>query len=130
MNHLVFVYGSLKQGYGNHHFVATSKFLGETRTLKRAYKMLALGSFPGVFKGGKHSIEGELYEVNDLVLSNLDRLESNGYFYKRELILLANGQEAWMYVCLQEPCNQNKTRVRNTRNHTQVWLSAKVGNNR
>jgi gamma-glutamylcyclotransferase (GGCT)/AIG2-like uncharacterized protein YtfP len=127
MTHLVFVYGSLKKGFGNHHRLEGAAFLGETRTKARSFRMESFGAFPAVYKvptkagGPAYSIEGELYEVNDKILEGLDRLESNGHFYRRELVKLANGKEAWMYICLHQKASPSRNRVKNTRNHTQVW---------
>lgn len=121
--HRIFVYGSLKQGFCNHRLLETSTFVTSTRTLSRVYEMISLGFYPAVYPGGVHAIEGELYEVDEKTLEQLDRLESNGYYYERELINLAGFEKAWMYICkIYEPFLKNsRNRVKNTRNHTQVW---------
>jgi len=120
----VFVYGSLKKGFGNHqNYLSMAIPLGATRTLSRAFQMYSFGMFPGVYKGGKYAIEGELYEVTDRELERLDMLESNGRFYNREEVKLANGETAWMYICMGKPhkSSGHLPRIQNTRNHTQVW---------
>lgn len=118
----VFVYGSLKQGFSNHRLLLDSEFLGESRTLSRKFNMVSMSSFPAVEKGGVYSIEGELYEVDGWTLSDLDALESNGYFYQRELVKLVDGSEAWMYVCLATPISiPGNPSVKTTRNHSQYW---------
>lgn len=123
----VFVYGSLKKGFCNHaRFLDEATFLGETRTHSRAYKMYSFGMFPAVYKGGAYSIEGELYEVTEEELVHLDRLESNGRFYNREEVKLANGETAWMYLCMGKPYNGDMSRIKNTRNHSQVWSQTVV----
>ena len=66
------------------------------------FKMISLSSFPGVIhsENGFH-ISGELYRVDDRTLQTLDRLESNGSFYRRELVKLKGFEEdAWMYVLM------------------------------
>jgi len=93
----VFVYGSLKKGFGNHSFLLGELFLRTTRTKLYDYTMISLDSFPAVFTGGKHSIEGELYEVSFPTLKMLDVLEGNGELYERTLIELVSGEKAWMY---------------------------------
>lgn len=129
--HLVFVYGSLKLGYGNHPILGASPLRDVTRTVSRNFTMVSLGGFPGVELGGSYNIEGEVYEVTDEVLARLDRLESNGSFYQRYQTFLANGDTAWMY-CLLHPMNplwrSDNKRVKNLRNHSQNWLRAKDGN--
>ena len=107
MKHHVFVYGSLKQGYGNHRLLEDSKFLGKYITRDADFYMISLHSFPGVLKteGGEgFSISGELYEIDDATLKNLDILEGNGHFYKRELVeVLSFSEKAWMYVLMDMP---------------------------
>ena len=87
----VVVYGTLRKGYGNHHLLETSSFLGNCLT-KDKYSMFASG-IPFVNKKiNKTQIVGEVYEVTEPVLRRLDMLE--GYspedhensWYKREEI--------------------------------------------
>jgi len=123
--HLVFVYGSLKRGLWNHSYLSGATFLGETRTLSREFRMESLGSFPAVYKvqrgGERYGIQGELYEVTNKVLEKLDILENNGRFYNRELVKLANGKEAWMYVCLYRWSLKNLKGVKKGGNNTLIW---------
>ena len=83
---LVFVYGTLKKGFGNHQLLEQSDFLARafiTRT-----KLLNLGAFPAVIVGGRKEVEGELYEVNSKTLERLDRLEGHPSFYERRKVLV------------------------------------------
>lgn len=98
MKNLVFVYGSLKRGLHNHGFLCDSKFIMETNT-SDFYDMISFGSFPAVIKQSHWSqIGGEVYEVDDADLEALDILESNGIFYKRELIPVDGIQQpVWCY---------------------------------
>lgn len=95
--HRVFVYGSLKKGFSNHRVIHGAKFLGDDTTLEDAWFMFSMGGFPGVVSGNGY-ISGEVYEVDDEVLKDLDRLEGNGNFYTREVVELANHEQAWMYI--------------------------------
>ena len=100
--HNVFVYGSLKNGYGNNRLLQSSEYCGSDMTNSADFKMISLCSFPGVIhsENGFH-ISGELYRVDDRTLQTLDRLESNGSFYSRELVKLkAFEEDAWMYVLM------------------------------
>ena len=103
--HKVFVYGSLKKGFGNHRFLEDSKYLGEFVTVGSHYHMFSLGSFPGVVREItdvlSFDIHGELYEVDHDVFRSLDLLESNGSFYTRQYVEVCNDEEgylAWMYL--------------------------------
>jgi gamma-glutamylcyclotransferase (GGCT)/AIG2-like uncharacterized protein YtfP len=107
----VFVYGSLKQGFGNHdHFLTGQEFLGERITADKDYNMLSYGAYPAAVRvrednlEGGYAIAGELYVVDNVTLSRLDRLEGNGLFYRREQVDLEDEEEpAWMYLLVCEP---------------------------
>jgi gamma-glutamylcyclotransferase (GGCT)/AIG2-like uncharacterized protein YtfP len=95
----VFVYGSLRKGFGNHgRFLGAARFVGEART-PAEYTMGSLGGFPGVCKGGLTPIAGEIYELTaEAQLEWLDRLEGHPRFYCRELIAIDGGARAWIYL--------------------------------
>jgi len=103
--HNVFVYGSLKQGFGNHRLLSFSQFLGEATTKDSHFSMISLGGFPGVFDDGESRISGEVYRVNDSTLRNLDGLESEGSFYSRRTypMRLSNGEviDCYIYILLE-----------------------------
>ena len=83
---LVAVYGTLKTGYGNHHYLVSPgvQFLGEAVSVDK----FALGHscFPAVSpeKRGGHILV-ELYAVPNRVLRQLDGLEGYPTFYDRRL---------------------------------------------
>ncbi len=99
---LVFVYGTLKQGFSNHRYLAGSKFLGTGRTVER-YAMYASGIPFVVMTEPISEIHGELYEVDDFTLETLDDLEGHPDFYRREQaeICLDDGSQpdikAWIF---------------------------------
>lgn len=81
--HLIFTYGTLKKGHGNHRLLESATYLGTAQSLPE-FTMLHLGGFPGIVRGGETVIKGELYEVDDATLSRLDRLEGHPTFYERQ----------------------------------------------
>lgn len=98
----VFVYGSLKKGFGNHYFLNEAKFLKEDSV--NGFVMVSLGGFPGAIRG-EGTIHGELYEVNEQQMRGLNSLE--GYseirpkkdnFYDREFVKTNSGEEAYIYT--------------------------------
>jgi gamma-glutamylaminecyclotransferase len=98
----VFVYGSLRQGQGNHRILLGANLVGVGQTVQR-FHMRDLGAFPGIVPapdGG--AIVGEVYEVPPTTLARLDRLEGVPAFYRRERVTvdLADGRlvRAWVYV--------------------------------
>ena len=102
--HMVFVYGSLKRGFGNYYQSGLCAFpmVAEALTMESGYTMKSYGAFPGVIEGGKESVWGELFHVDSHMLALLDHLEGNGTFYTRHItdILLEEGKsiQAWMYT--------------------------------
>jgi gamma-glutamylcyclotransferase (GGCT)/AIG2-like uncharacterized protein YtfP len=74
--HRVFVYGTLKSGLENHGLLTGSVFVGRAYTVGH-YRMLD-GRFPVLLDSGldRHVIDGELYDVDDATLTQLDDLES------------------------------------------------------
>lgn len=98
---LVFVYGSLKRGFHNNDLLDTSYFVG-TGTTPPDFEMYSAGGFPVIVYGDK-SITGEVYLVDEPTLKRLDRLESNGHMYQRELKWIEEHQlYAWIYVFMHE----------------------------
>lgn len=79
----VFVYGTLKKGFGNHtHYLGSSKFLSAAAI---EGIMFHLGGFPAINLSEKFSrIHGELYEVTWDQILRMDQLEGVGRdFYDR-----------------------------------------------
>jgi gamma-glutamylcyclotransferase (GGCT)/AIG2-like uncharacterized protein YtfP len=98
---LVAVYGSLRQDLHNHHFLLTSKFIGEFDT-EPVYDLYSLGSYPALKENGSTSVKMEVYAIEKEVLHSLDRLE--GYeedctdnYYNRIVIDSPYG-ECYTYV--------------------------------
>ncbi len=96
----LFVYGTLRKGQCNHHFLDRSKFLGNAKT-KKKYALYGSG-VPFLSRSRAVSqVIGEVYSVDDATLSRLDLLEGHPDMYKREqaAVGLQDGTElsAWIY---------------------------------
>jgi len=105
---MVFVYGSLKRGFGNHYFLRDAKYCGNTETVDATFCMHSMGPFPAVTESNDNGyhITGELYEVDADTMNALDKLEGNGVFYTRKLVrvyTLEGTVEAWMYLLAEKP---------------------------
>ena len=98
----VLVYGTLKRGYGNHRLLETSSYLGAFRA--QGFELHSLGAFPAVSftKDNSRFVEGELYEVDDDTLQNLDWLEGHPNFYERHITPVKDDrghtEDAYIYV--------------------------------
>uniref|UniRef100_A0A2M4AQA8 Gamma-glutamylcyclotransferase family protein n=1 Tax=Anopheles triannulatus TaxID=58253 RepID=A0A2M4AQA8_9DIPT len=87
----VFVYGTLKQGEPNHHWltdVANGKasFVGRGTTVTRY--PLVIGSRYNIpflldVPGRGHQVRGEIYDIDDRMLARLDVLEDYPRLYER-----------------------------------------------
>ncbi|KAF2359512.1 Gamma-glutamylcyclotransferase AIG2-like [Trinorchestia longiramus] len=90
---LVFVYGTLKVGEPNHHWLSNAangynRLVGTARTVDKfplviasRYNIPYLLNAPGIGK----NVEGEVYEVDEQMLAKLDILEDHPKYYKREI---------------------------------------------
>ena len=92
---LVFVYGTLKRGHCNHHWLAEATFQGEA--VLPDVVLHDLGPFPMAVPG-EGSVWGELYAVEAAGLARLDRLEGYPRLYDRRPLRLADGRRAWVYL--------------------------------
>jgi gamma-glutamylcyclotransferase (GGCT)/AIG2-like uncharacterized protein YtfP len=92
---LVFVYGTLKRGHGNHHWLAEAPFLWEAELPNVV--LHDLGPFPMAVPG-EGLVRGEVYAVDAAGLARLDRLEGYPRLYHRQPLPLADGRTAWVYL--------------------------------
>lgn len=89
----IFVYGTLKRGRENHHWLAGQRFIAEART-QPLYRLFDMGGYPGMIRDDNGvAVEGELWEVDEGGLARLDVLEDiEGGEYERVLIELEEGK--------------------------------------
>ncbi|HYH87321.1 MAG TPA: gamma-glutamylcyclotransferase family protein [Pyrinomonadaceae bacterium] len=97
--HLVFVYGTLRRGGARALSVKFpgSKFIADAKVIGSLYD---LGAYPGLLLNESHSsVIGEVYEVDDEILNELDEFEaSSNYLRKQVEISLGNDRKAcWTY---------------------------------
>lgn len=102
----VFVYGTLKKGYANHHLVRDSLYMGEFSTNEK-WGLLDLGAFPAMVRGPL-SVKGEAYGVDEDTLRRLDSLEGveHGLYNRRRINVhdsLGNTISAWVYIMTAIP---------------------------
>lgn len=98
---LIFVYGTLKEGYGNNRLL-----MGHTKRgdfIVHNYKLYNSG-FPVAWPSEGETITGELWDIGDSreTLQRLDRLESEGFMYNRTDVIAVGPdgieEPAQMYV--------------------------------
>ena len=114
--HLVFVYGTLKAGHGNHRLLqeGRAEYIGEDFAPGIVYGPFPYAKPPclaarqlGIAEG-THScgddrwIRGEVYKVDDKTLARLDSLEGHPRYYRRTNVVLRSGREAGIYYLVHE----------------------------
>ena len=97
--HLVFIYGSLRRGSAQSMSVRfpTSQFVGDAKVSGSLYD---LGEYPGLLVNeSKSPVTGELYEVDDETLNNLDDFESSSDYWRKQIEISLGGQTrmCWTY---------------------------------
>lgn len=103
----VYVYGSLRKGMGNHHYVKESLF--SHKTIISGFDMFSLRAYPYI-SHGEGNIVAELYFVTEEEFKSLDCLEGYPDFYNRELVKDKNGFSGWIYF-IDNRDDKVKTRV-------------------
>ena len=98
--HPLFVYGTLRQGFRNHHLLGDSACLGRAKT-KGRFAMYCSGVPYVVLSQHVSQIVGEVYDVDELLLVDLDAHEGHPRWYLRVLVdvVLDTGThlQAWLY---------------------------------
>lgn len=111
-NCVVFVYGTLMSGMGNSYLLDKATYLGPAKVPGLLYANgIPFGKYDGdVMDGAVSYIEGELYEVDEVTLARLDRLESYSpgkkalpNWYDRIQIDTKNGMPVYMYHVEEPP---------------------------
>lgn len=97
--HRIFVYGTLKRGFGNNCLLEGQKFVGEAVTKMSEFLLRSRG-IPYVHRigAGGNKIKGEVYEIDDNCLEHVDGLEGHPNWYRREEVELHDGSKAWIYI--------------------------------
>ncbi|MFP6854300.1 MAG: gamma-glutamylcyclotransferase family protein [Opitutales bacterium] len=120
----VFVYGTLKRGGSNHDCLedANATFVCNAKT-KELRRLIIIG-LPYLCDGHAedgYQVEGEIYSIPDAEgLGIIDRLESNGTFYKRRVDDFVDSdaesrgepteRQAWVYYIVDERSGEPQPR--------------------
>lgn len=119
-NHLVFVYGTLRRGaarpmsirFPDAKFIAAATVTGS---------LCDLGAYPGLLLNESNStVIGEVYEVDDELLSKLDAFEASS-FYRRQQVEISLGTHrriGWIYV----PEHKHESYARHTLISSGDWV--------
>jgi gamma-glutamylcyclotransferase (GGCT)/AIG2-like uncharacterized protein YtfP len=92
---LVFVYGTLKRGETNHHWLERASWQGEAEL--PGVVLHDLGPFPMAVIGQGMTL-GQVYAVDQPGLARLDELEGYLRLYDRQVLSMRDGRRAWVYL--------------------------------
>lgn len=112
----LFVYGSLRQGFPNHHLLTEggAVLLGEYESEEKLYMVgLKSGAYPYVIDESLHptcvqtTIRGEVYEVTYDLMQRLDLFEGHPNHYTRVPIIVHQNDKfkptiAYTYIVINE----------------------------
>jgi gamma-glutamylaminecyclotransferase len=106
----LFVYGSLMSGERHHELVCGARMIGATRTAP-LFELYDRGDYPALVEPGRTAVRGELYEVDDALLAELDRFEEVPTLYRRASIALAGGEQADAYLLVDASVLRPRMRI-------------------
>jgi gamma-glutamylcyclotransferase (GGCT)/AIG2-like uncharacterized protein YtfP len=97
--HLVFVYGTLRSGSARSMSIRFpgSKFIAEAKVSGSLYD---LGAYPGLLLNELNSsVIGEVYEVDDGILNELDEFEASSHYVRKqvEISLGTHSRGCWIF---------------------------------
>src|SRR5581483_12275143 len=93
----LFVYGTLKQGHRNNHYLEDQEFICEAET-KPLYRLFDNGSFPMMIEDGDegYAVSGEIWEVDEEMIDEIDNHE---VLYHRKRIKVEGFKgPVWAYI--------------------------------
>jgi len=97
-NSYIFVYGTARKGFHNHHYLEGARYIGRAHT-KEKYALYA-DTLPYLIKEQVCQVRGELYEVYDTILARMDILEGDpeSYFRLLDTVITDDGNEHPAYI--------------------------------
>ena len=87
---LLLVYGTLRRGERNHHYMEGCTYLGEG--VLQNYETMDYNQLPGIRRKEGSSVVGEVYRVPTAIIPWIDQLEGEGTLYKRTPITINQKQ--------------------------------------
>jgi gamma-glutamylaminecyclotransferase len=95
--HLLFAYGSLREGEPDHDHLDGAEHLGVARTRAEFY-LVELRGFPALVAGGRLEVVGDVYRLGWEHLLRLDVLKEVPRLFGRTRLVLADGRTAHAYT--------------------------------
>jgi gamma-glutamylcyclotransferase (GGCT)/AIG2-like uncharacterized protein YtfP len=93
----LFVYGTLRSEQPAHGLLRGAKLVARVRTEPQFTLVDTMAGYPAMIEGGTTSIVGEIYELDEAALGELDRYEEAPEFFQRVTRRIA-GHDVWVYL--------------------------------
>jgi len=83
----IFVYGTLRKGFGLHTVIEDCPFIGYAKT-DNDYTLIEGTNFPFLVEREGDGAIGEVYSIPEFLIPELDRIEGHPFFYERKKIIV------------------------------------------
>jgi len=97
--YLLLVYGDCLRGMKNNHALKDARYIGDT--IIKSWQLLDVGGMPVVidakYPHSRSYVNVEMYEVDEMVISSLDKYFNVPKTYIRELVLTKKGTKGILY---------------------------------
>jgi gamma-glutamylcyclotransferase (GGCT)/AIG2-like uncharacterized protein YtfP len=93
----LFVYGTLRSDQPAHGLLRGAKLVARVRTEPQFTLVDMMAGYPAMLEGGTTCIVGEIYELDEAALGELDRYEEAPELYERVARTIA-GHDVWVYL--------------------------------
>ncbi|WAM36708.1 gamma-glutamylcyclotransferase family protein [Caldicellulosiruptor acetigenus] len=105
----LFVYGSLLSHNSNNYLLNGCKFIG--KAVLEGYGLYKVSWYPAIVPKEGSKVAGEVYEVDETLIKEIDDFEDEGELYRRqEVDVILNDNKvikAWTYVYLLDVDEKN-----------------------
>jgi gamma-glutamylcyclotransferase (GGCT)/AIG2-like uncharacterized protein YtfP len=92
----LFVYGTLRRAQSAHGLLRGARLIAHARTGPH-FTLVDMGDYPALVEAGTTCVSGEIYEVDEALLAELDAYEDAPALYER-VVRRIDGHDVWMYL--------------------------------
>jgi gamma-glutamylcyclotransferase (GGCT)/AIG2-like uncharacterized protein YtfP len=96
----LFVYGTLRRGQAAHDLLRGAVFVARVTTEPR-FRLVDFDGYPALVECGTTAVVGEIYELDETLLAELDRYEDAPALYER-VAREIGGHEVFVYLLPEE----------------------------
>jgi gamma-glutamylcyclotransferase (GGCT)/AIG2-like uncharacterized protein YtfP len=92
----LFVYGTLKEGHRNNHYLSNADLIGEFET-EPHYRLFDNGNFPMMVEDREdgYSVLGEIWTVDE---DDIDEIDFHEALYRRDIVEIRNFEDEVVFA--------------------------------